>query len=105
MIYLNLITPKKIPRQLLFNLLLLILLAYFIFHTIYGDRGIIAYFRLSQQLERTRSTLEESVLKRIELEHQAKLLRLGDKDFLDEKARNILGVASKREQIFSTTKQ
>ena len=103
MSYFRLTTFTRFSKQLLFNILLLMSLGYFIFHTIYGDLGVFAYFRLNQQLTKTQSILEDLMAKNIELEHHVKLLKSGDKDFLDEMARNILGIASPKELIFSTT--
>lgn len=94
---------RKISRQLAFNMFLLTLLVYFVYHTIYGDRGLISYFKLNQSLEQTRDIFENLTAERVEIEHQVKLLKSGDRDLLDEKARNVLAVASKNERVFSTT--
>lgn len=91
----------KISKQLAFNILIFMLLAYFIFHSFYGSRGIIAYFKLNQQMGKTYQELENLRAERIEIEHRVKLLKLGDKDMIDEKARNILGVASPKEQVYT----
>lgn len=96
---------KKILRSLSLNVILLILLIYFVFHTIYGNLGVISYFKLNQQLEKTQNRLNELVITRVELESQTELLKSGDRDFIDEKARDILGVATKEEQVFTRTKK
>lgn len=101
MSFLNYFTYAKITKKLLFNILISFLLVYFIFHSFYGNRGIIAYFKHNQKLEKAYTKLENLRAERIELQHKAKLLKLGDKDMLDEKARNILGVASPQEQVFT----
>lgn len=79
------------------------MLGYFIFHSIYGSRGIIAYFKLQSELERSRITLESLRHERLEVENRTKLLRPGslDKDMLDEKVRSVLGVVKPTEHIFS----
>lgn len=79
------------------------MLGYFIFHSIYGSRGILAYFKLQSELERSRITLESLRHERLEVENRTKLLRPGslDKDMLDEKVRSVLGVAKPTEHIFS----
>lgn len=102
----NLIGSIAFSRKLLFNLLIFLFLIYFIFHSIYGNLGIIAYFKLNQQLEKAQEELVALRAKRIEQEHRVKLLRLEslDKDMLDEQARNILGVASPQEQVFTVEK-
>ena len=78
------------------------MLLYFIFHSIYGSRGVIAYFKLQAELENAHSKLNSLRVERLEIENKAKLLRPEslDKDMLDEKARNVLGVVSPNEQVF-----
>ena len=90
-------------KKLIFNILLSLLLVYFIFHSIYGNRGIIAYFKLNGQLEKAYRELEELRAERIEIEHIVKLLRPGslDRDMLDQAARKTLGLASPKEQVFT----
>jgi cell division protein FtsB len=95
---------KNNSKKLIFNTLIFLLLVYFIFHSVYGNLGIIAYFKVNQQFEKSYSELEELRSSRIEIEHRAKLLKSGDKDIIDEKARNILGVASPKEQVFTPVK-
>lgn len=92
----------KISKKLVFNIIISLFLVYFIFHTIYGNLGIIAYFKLNQKLEKAYENLENLRVERIEIEHKVKLLRPEslDKDMLDEQARNILGVAAPNEQVF-----
>jgi len=91
-------------RNLIFNIIISLLLIYFIFHSIYGNRGVIAYFKLNQKLEKTYTELENLRVTRIEIEHKVKLLRPEslNQDMLDEKVRQILGLASTKEQVFST---
>ena len=70
-------------------------LLYFCYHTVQGDRGIIAYLRLNAQLERTQMALQESNAAHDILARRANLLRPEnlDRDMLDEKARHALGMA------------
>jgi cell division protein FtsB len=93
-------------KSLIANVITSLLLIYFIFHSIYGNKGIIAYFKLSQQLEKTYSDLETLRAKRVEIEHKVKLLRPEslNQDMLDEKARQVLGLASPKEQVFTVKK-
>lgn len=90
-------------KRLLINSLLSLLLIYFIFHSFYGNRGIIAYFTLSQKLEKSYSELESLRAERVELEHKVKLLRPEslDQDMLDQEARRVLGIASPKEKVFT----
>ncbi|WP_341749618.1 septum formation initiator family protein [Candidatus Tisiphia endosymbiont of Sialis lutaria] len=98
--FIDLVKRSKI---IIFNVLLSLLLAYFIFHSIYGNRGIIAYFTLNQRLEKAYSELETLRAERVELEHKVTLLRPEslDKDMLDQEVRRVLGVASPTEQVFT----
>lgn len=94
---LNILADKK----LMFNLLILLILFYFIFHTIGGNRGIIAYFKLNQQIEKSNIELDVLKAERIDLEHKVTLLKSPiDRDMLDEQARKVLGVAGPREKVF-----
>ncbi len=90
-------------KKLAFNFITCAFLMYFIFHSIYGNLGIISYFKLNQKLEKAQEELVSLRAERIGLEHRVKLLRPEslDKDMLDEQARNILGVAFSNEQVFT----
>jgi cell division protein FtsB len=93
----NILSDKKIA----FNALLLLILIYFIFHALAGNRGIIAYFKLNQQIEKLTTELDNLRAERIALEHKVNLLKSPlDKDMLDEQARKILGVSKPNEKIF-----
>ena len=93
----NILSDKKIA----FNTLLLLILIYFIFHALAGNRGIIAYFKLNQQIEKLTTELDSLRAERIALEHKVNLLKSPlDKDMLDEQARKILGVSKPNEKIF-----
>ena len=70
-------------------------LLYFGYHTVQGERGIIAYLRLSAQLERTEMALRDSNTAKEGLARRVGLLRPEnlDRDMLDEQSRRILGLA------------
>ncbi len=97
-------TPKpfKFTRKSAFNGIILLMLLYFVFHSIYGSRGIIAYFTLQAELENSHIKLDKLRAERLEIENRTKLLRPGslDKDMLDEKIRNVLGLSKPKEKIF-----
>jgi cell division protein FtsB len=92
----------KFTKKAAFNIMILLMLLYFVFHSIYGSRGVIAYFKLQAELESAHNKLNMLRAERLEIENKAKLLRPGslDIDMLDEKARNILGIVSPNEQVF-----
>lgn len=93
-------------KKIILNIFLTLLLGYFVFHCIYGNKGIISYLKVSGQLEKAYDELKLLRAERVELEHNVKLLRTDslDKDMLDEQARKVLGVAAPNEQVFTTTK-
>ena len=70
-------------------------LIYFGYHTVQGDRGVIAYLRLTANLERVEMALQESEEARQTLSRRVSLLRPDnlDRDMLDEQARQVLGLA------------
>lgn len=92
----------QFTKKTAFNIIILLMLLYFVFHSIYGSRGVIAYFKLQAELENAHSKLNTLRVERLEIENRAKLLRPRslDRDMLDEKARNILGVVLPAEQVF-----
>ncbi|MDX1917015.1 MAG: septum formation initiator family protein [Rickettsiaceae bacterium] len=77
------------------------ILCYFVYHTIYGNRGIISMQKLKNKIEETVINLDHIRSDRIELEHKVKLLRPDslDKDMLEEEARKVLGVAKENEEV------
>ena len=97
----------RLKKRRLFDIIIFLLLLYFIFHSIYGKRGFIAYFETKTELVERKQELELLRAERLEIENKAKLLRPDslDRDMLDEKIRNILGFSSPKEKIFSTKRQ
>jgi cell division protein FtsB len=99
-------TPNnfKLTQKKVFNIGLFLMLIYFIFHSVYGSRGILAYFSLKSELENSHKTLAILRAERLEIENRTKLLRHEsiDKDMLDEKIRNVLGFAAPNEKVFKT---
>ncbi len=65
------------------------------YHSIEGDRGLVAYLRLTEQIQPARSQLTEVVAQRKALEQRVGLLRPNqlDPDMLDERARLLLNLA------------
>ncbi len=95
--------PKSFElKKFIFNIIIVFMLLYFVFHSIYGNRGIVAYFNLQAKLENSYKKLKLLRVKKLEIENRVKLLRskLLDKDMLDEKTRNILGLSLPEEKIF-----
>jgi cell division protein FtsB len=95
-------TSINLTKKTVANCIFFLIMSYFIFHSIYGSRGIIEYFKLQAELDRSHIKLENLRSERLEIENRAKLLRPGslDKDMLDEKARNVLGLSKPNEKVF-----
>ena len=95
-------SSKKIfNKKTIISIVMLAAICYFVFHSIYGGRGIISYFRLQAQLENNHNKLDTLRAERLEIENKTKLLRNEsiDKDMLDEKIRNVLGLSAPDEKI------
>ncbi|HJD64676.1 MAG TPA: septum formation initiator family protein [Rickettsia endosymbiont of Diachasma alloeum] len=100
----NSILSNNHTKKIILNIFLALLLGYFVFHCIYGNKGVIAYLKVNRKLEKAYDALKLLRAERVELEHNVKLLRTEslDKDMLDEQARKVLGIAAPNEQVFNT---
>jgi cell division protein FtsB len=87
--------------QSVLNIVVLLLICYFVFHSIYGSKGIISYFKLQAQLNNQHQKLAALRAERLEIENGTKLLRDDsiDQDMLDEKIRTVLGLSQSNEKI------
>ncbi len=88
-------------RQIMAPLFIASLAGYFAYHAIQGERGVIAWLKLRQQVERTETALSASRAKEQRLAHRVSLLRPEslDRDLLDERARAVLNLAAENEQV------
>jgi len=77
------------------------LVAYFAYHLIQGDRGLLAWMRLNQQVREAKATLAAVGAERSTLERRVDLLRPDhlDRDMLDERARSQLNLIGPREIV------
>jgi len=93
--------PHSKPSIIL-NIIIVASFCYFAIHFIYGERGLVAYFKLSAQHERAKIELQNLDSERLGLLNKTRLLRDEslDLDMLDQKAREILGLAAPDEQVF-----
>ncbi len=80
------------------------LFAYFTYHVVQGDRGLIAWLKLSQQVETAQDDYDRTVALRKDFEHRVSLLnpRAIDPDMLDERVRSVLGLAHPDDIIIMT---
>lgn len=67
---------------------------YFVYHSIEGERGLVAYARLTQDVAQAKAQLEEVSAERKAVERRVSLLRADhlDPDMLDEQARLMLNL-------------
>jgi cell division protein FtsB len=75
--------------------------AYFLYHAVQGDRGIIAWIVLNQQIREAEATLANVSAERRVLKRRVELLRPEslDPDLLEERARAVLNFARPNELI------
>jgi cell division protein FtsB len=81
---------------------LVLSVAYYLgYNLIQGERGLLAWTDINQELETNRAELERLQMERQALEHKVSLLRPDnlDPDMLDERSREVLGLADKNEVI------
>ena len=66
--------------------------AYFGYHAVHGERGVISFLRLKQEVVTARDAHDALVAQRQTIEHRVGLLNPGtlDPDMLDERARLML---------------
>ena len=83
------------------------LVVYFAYHLVQGDRGLIAWLRLTQQIDEAHMTLAQVQAERDPLAHRVSLMRDQlDPDLLDETARSSLNLIGSDEiVIFNRSKR
>lgn len=76
-------------------------ISYFVYHAITGNRGLLAFITLSQQIEQKSEELAVIRVERLNLEHRVTLMRPNslDLDLVDEQARRLLGYAAPTEKV------
>jgi len=81
------------------------IVAYFLYHTIEGDRGWLAMLRLKNEVVAAQKNLSQLRQDHQELEHRVQLMRPGsiDPDLLDEKSREMLDYSKPNEIIILTS--
>ena len=92
---------RKRLRQIAPTLIGACVFGYFAYHAVQGDRGIIAWLRIGNQLAESQATLAGLVAEREKIEHRVALLspKSLDPDLLDERARNMLNVADPNDRL------
>jgi cell division protein FtsB len=92
---------RRRARQIVGPILGISLVAYFAYHLVQGDRGLIAMLGLMQQVKQAQSELDASEAERLPLANRVALLRPDhlDRDLLDERVRAVLNAADSRDFI------
>lgn len=82
---------------------MIVALAYFAWHAVHGQRGLLAWVDLSRELEQRRAELAELRAERVAIERRVDGLRPDaiDPDLLEEELRK-LGYVGERELIILT---
>lgn len=88
-------------RLISLNSILLLLIFYFLYHSLSGERGVFALIRLNKDLTEKKLILEEILSEKSTIENRVKLLypKSLDLDLLDEIARNDLGMIGENEKV------
>ena len=86
---------QRRAKQVALPMLGACLAGYFVYHAIHGDRGIIAWLQLNQQLKVAQSQLDRTTTDRQAMEQRVALLSNSslDLDMLEERARVMLNFA------------
>jgi cell division protein FtsB len=90
---------RRRARHVLVPMLGALLLAYFGYHAFEGDRGLLAYLRLTQELKKAEISRDLIQADRMVIERRVALLRPDgvDPDMLDERARIMLNLGRRDE--------
>jgi cell division protein FtsB len=77
------------------------LVCYFGYHLVQGERGLLAWLRLTQEIKVAKAQLGQVDAERLQLDRRASLLRPEhlDRDMLDEQARATLNLAGPNEIV------
>lgn len=78
-----------------------ILVAYFLFHMVQGERGLFAWVQLNQQIDQEERENKNLLAERVAWENKIKLMRTDslDADLLDERVRLMMGFSGKDEAV------
>lgn len=96
----NLNISRK-ARQIIDPLIGALIIIYFVYHAVQGDRGLMAWWNLRYEIEKTNFERSEVSATKRALEQRVSLLRPEslDRDMLEERARLMLGAIAADELI------
>lgn len=94
----------RLAQKALAPFLTITLIGYFVYHSIQGNRGILAWVRLNEQLHKKEDILKGLEQERQLLENKIKCLRPEslDRDLLDNQVRTQLGYTHPDEVVVLT---
>jgi cell division protein FtsB len=92
---------RRRARHVIGPFLGLTAVVYFAYHTVQGDRGLMAWWRLNQEIKQAEESLAQLEDARDNLDHRAQLLRPDhlDPDMLEERARLMLNMGRDDEVV------
>ncbi|HLY58602.1 MAG TPA: septum formation initiator family protein [Stellaceae bacterium] len=92
---------RREARGAVIPLVCFALAVYFAYHLVEGDRGVLAWTHLMQQIREAKADAAKVHNERMEQEHRVSLLRSDnlDPDMLDEQARARLNLAAPGEVV------
>lgn len=96
---------RRRARHVIGPALGLLIIGYFAYHVVHGERGLLAWHHLDQRVAQTKAELAAVQAKRRTLEHRVRLLRPEslDADLLEESVRRTLGYGRPDEVVIMTT--
>ena len=86
---------RRRARHVVGSLLGIVAVSYFAYHTVHGDRGVLAYIQMRERVHEAEVRYEALERERSYWEHRVQLLNPSsiDPDMLDERVRIMLGYA------------
>ncbi len=92
---------RRQGRQIAVSLIGVMLIGYFAYHAVEGERGLRAYFALKHRTAIAAAALDTLRTERGTLEQRVRLLRPDslDLDMLEERAREVLGLIGEDEVV------
>ncbi len=93
---------RKRARHAIAPVLFLCFAAYLAYHTVNGERGLIAWVHVTKELTQVNGDLTRARAERARLERRVMLLRPDslDPDMLDERARAVLNYGLPDERVY-----
>ncbi|WP_165379686.1 FtsB family cell division protein [Rickettsiales endosymbiont of Peranema trichophorum] len=97
------VVPTSIKELLLSSLVLNIVVClvafYLAYHSVHGQRGILAYLSVSRDLDNKRIVLAQLLSNKKAMENRVSLVNSGDSDIIDELLRKKAGLARQGETV------